>query len=211
MSNAGASASGRAYGVYANVLDILPIGAGAGRDERRVEVAGQPVHLGLQQVGASGAAPGGAPSAQPQNGFLNSGVGVHRLHIRLLNGTADVVVSHAESTAQFPTGTPCNGTGPYVIGGALIAGELVTTPIVQQAVAVNPIILPSISGDVSATIDAPALAPLGTASIVNEQIVGGGNVIAVNALHLYVLGPNNPLGLPVGSSLIISGSVAGTS
>ena len=250
----------------------------------------------LQQVGASGAALGGAPGAQPQNGFFNSGIGVNGLHIRLLNGTADVVVSHAESKAKFPTGTPCNGTGPYVIGGAVIASELLTTPIVQQALEVNPIILPSTGGDVSATIDALALAPLGTASntggdsthgtlsplqahssaevdgtvlfggairadvikstaaassggvsgsttivnlrignlpisilanpapntviidvsrtlklVVNEQIVGSGNVIAVNAIHVYVLGPGNPLGLPVGSSVIISGSLAGTS
>lgn len=250
----------------------------------------------LQQVGASGAALGGAPGAQPQNGFFNSGVGVNGLHITLLNGTADVVVSHAESKAKFPTGTPCNGTGPYVIGGAVIASEYVVSPIVQQYLEVNPIILPSTGGDVSATIDALTLAPLGTASntggdsthgtlsplqahssaevdntvllggaikadvikstasatsstlsgsttilnlrignlpisvlanpspntviidvtrtlklVVNEQIVGSGHVIAVNAIHLYVLGPGNPLGLPVGSSLIISGSVAGTS
>ena len=250
----------------------------------------------LQQVGASGAALGGAAGAQPQNGFFNSGVGVNGLHVRLLNGTADVVVSHAESKAKFPTGTPCNGTGPYVIGGAVIASELVTSPILQQYLEVNPIILPSTGGDVSATIDALALAPLGTASntggdsthgtlsplqahssaevdntvllggvvkadvikstaaansggvsgsttilnlriaglpisvlanpapntvilditrtlklVVNEQIVGSGNVIAVNAIHIYVLGPGNPLGLPVGSSVIISGSLAGTS
>jgi len=250
----------------------------------------------LEQVGASGAALGGAPGAQPQNGFFNSGIGVNGLHVRLLNGTADVVVSHAESKAKFPTGTPCNGTGPYVIGGAVIASEYVVSPIVQQFLEVNPIILPSTGGDVSATIDALVLAPLGTASntggdsthgtlsplqahssaevdntvllggaikadvikstaaatsstltgsttivnlrignlpisvlanpspntviidvtrtlklVVNEQFVGSGHVIAVNAIHLYVLGAGNPLGLPIGSSLIISGSVAGTS
>jgi uncharacterized repeat protein (TIGR01451 family) len=250
----------------------------------------------LQQVGASGAALGGSAGAQPQNGFFNSGLGVNGLHIRLLDGTADVVVSHAESKAKFPTATPCSGTGPYVIGAAVIADEQLTYPTGPTEVVVNPLILPSTGGDVSATINALSLAPLGTASntggdsthgtlsplqahsdadvegavllggaitadtikstasatsstlsgsttivnlriggvavnvlnnpapntviidvtrtlklVVNEQIVGSGNVIDVNAIHLYVLGPGNPLGLPVGSSLIISGSVAGTS
>jgi hypothetical protein len=46
----------------------------------------------------------------------------------------------------------------------------------------------------------------------NEQIVDLGNkVITVNAVHIWVLGPGNPLGLPVGSDLTISSSTAGTS
>jgi hypothetical protein len=48
--------------------------------------------------------------------------------------------------------------------------------------------------------------------ILNEQIVDGtGKVITVNAVHVIVLGPGNPLGLPVGSDLTISTSIAGTS
>lgn len=251
----------------------------------------------LQQVGPSGAALGGAAGAQPQAGFFNSGIGVNALHVRLLNGAADVVVAHAESKAQFPTGTPCSSApGPYVIGAAVVANEVLTYPTGGTLVSVNPLILPSTGGDVSATINTLVLAPLGTASgtgsdethgtlsplqahsaaiiqgaillggavradvisstasassggltgsttitnlkigglavnilanplpntviidvtrtlklVVNEQFVGSGHVITVNALHLYVLGAGNPLGLPVGSSLVISGSVAGTS
>jgi hypothetical protein len=46
----------------------------------------------------------------------------------------------------------------------------------------------------------------------NEQIVDPTNkVITVNAVHIWVLGPGNPLGLPVGSDLTISSSTAGTS
>jgi uncharacterized repeat protein (TIGR01451 family) len=251
----------------------------------------------LQQVNPSGAALGGAAGAQPQSGFFNSGLGVNALHVRLLNGTADVVVGHAESKAQFPTGTPCStAPGPYVIGGAVVADELLTYPTGPTRVPLDPLVLPSTGGDVSATVDALSFAALGIASntsgdsthgtlsplqahssaeidntvllagairadvisssasanssglagsttianlkvggiavsvlanpapntvlldvtrtlklVINEQIVGSGHVITVNAIHLYVLGAGNPLGLPVGSSLIISGSTAGTS
>jgi uncharacterized repeat protein (TIGR01451 family) len=252
----------------------------------------------LQQVGASGAAVGGAAGAQPQNGFFNSGIGVNGLHIRLLNGTADVIVSHAESKAQFPTATPCAAApGPYVVGAAVLANELLAYPTGPTVVSIDPLILPSTGGDVSASVNSLGLLPLGTASITsgdsthgtlrpvlqahsvadvenavllggairadaisssasanasgltgattivnlrigglavsvlahpapntvlidvsrtlklvfNEQVVGSGHVITVNAIHLYVLGAGNPLGLPVGSSLIISGSTAGTS
>lgn len=249
----------------------------------------------LQQVDPSGAALGGAAGAQPQNGLFNSGLGVNALRVRLLDGTADVIVSHAESKAQFPTGTPCSTSTPYVIGSAVIADELLTYPTGPTIVQVNPIVLPSTGGDVSATINTLDLLPLagsatgyddsnGTLSprqvtsvadvegasllggairattikstaaattgglsgatmivslkigglainvlsnpapntvlidvtrtlklVLNEQIVGSGNVITVNAIHLYVLGAGNPLGLPVGSDLVISGSTAGTS
>jgi hypothetical protein len=249
----------------------------------------------LQQVDASGAALGGAAGAQPQGGFFNSGIGVNGLRVRLLSGAADVIVSHAESKAQFPTGTPCSSSAPYVIGSAVIANELLTYPTGPTIVQVNPIILPSTGGDVSATIDTLSLLPLagsatgadsshGTLSppqansvadvegasllggaitattikstaaatsttltgsctivslkigtiavnvlanpapntvlidvtrtlklVINEQIVGRGHVITVNAIHLYVLGAGNPLGLPIGSDLVISGSTAGTS
>ena len=48
--------------------------------------------------------------------------------------------------------------------------------------------------------------------ILNEQITDGtGKVITVNAVHIFVLGLGNPLGLPVGSDLTISTSIAGTS
>ena len=47
--------------------------------------------------------------------------------------------------------------------------------------------------------------------VINEQVVGSGNVITVNAIHLYVLGAGNPLGLPIGSDLVISGATSGTS
>jgi uncharacterized repeat protein (TIGR01451 family) len=248
----------------------------------------------LQQVDQSGAALGGAAGAQPQNGFFNSGIAVNGLRVRLLNGSADVVVSHAESKAQFPTGTPCSTSAPYVVGAATIADELLTYPTGPTVVRVNPLVLPSTGGTVSATINTLDLTPLagsatgadsshGTLSpqhvdsvadvegatllgsaitattikstasaspgslsgsttivnlkiggltisvlqnpppntvlldvtrtlelVVNEQLVGSGNVITVNAIHLYVLGAGNPLGLPVGSDLVISGSTAGT-
>src|SRR5439155_11398227 len=68
--------------------------------------------------------------------------------------------SHAESKAQFPTGTPCSTSTPYVIGSAVIANELLTYPTGPTIVQVNPIVLPSTGGDVSATINTLDLLPL---------------------------------------------------
>jgi hypothetical protein len=45
--------------------------------------------------------------------------------------------------------------------------------------------------------------------VLNEQLTSNG-VTTVNAVHVYVLGAGNPLGLPIGSDLVISSSTAGT-
>ena len=257
----------------------------------------------LENTDASGAALGGAAGAQPIAGLFSSGLTVNGLHIKLLDGTADVIVSHAQSLAVFPTLTPCVGTGPFVIGNAVIANEVLTYPTGPTIATINGITLPSTGGDVTSTANTLTLSPLGATSgtgsdetkgalsplnatsnatvqsltipgltavavsstatanpaanpalsgsstivklvigstdvcaalglqrtctpapntvlidlthtlkiVLNEQTVSNGKAITVNAVHIFVLGTGNPLGLPVGSDLIISGSTAGTS
>jgi hypothetical protein len=256
----------------------------------------------LEQVGRSGAALGGAAGAQPQGGAFNSGLGVNGLHIRLIDGTVDVIVSHAESKASFPTLTPCVGTGPYLVGSAFVASETLDYPTGPTTLSVVPVTLGSAGGSQSGAANAADLAVIGVTSgtgtadtagvlsilrvdsdaaveklvlkngtstalsataihahasvnglspsgttiaklviggtdvcaalgltstctppantklvdlsktltiVLNEQISAGG-VLTVNAVHVYVLGAGNPLGLPIGSDLIISSATAGT-
>ncbi|MFN2560404.1 MAG: choice-of-anchor P family protein [Jatrophihabitans sp.] len=205
----------------------------------------------LQQVDASGGALGGAAGAQPQSGLFNSGIGLNGLRVRLLNGAADVIVSHAESKAQLPTGTRCSSSAPYMIGSAVIANELLTYPTGPTIVQVNPATgADSSHGTLSprqahsvadvesasllggaltaTTIESTAAATTTTLTgsctivnlriggilvnvlanpapntvlidvtrtlqlVINEQLVGSGHVITVNASHLYVLGAGNP-------------------
>ncbi|HUR51466.1 MAG TPA: choice-of-anchor P family protein [Mycobacteriales bacterium] len=256
----------------------------------------------LEQVGRSGAALGGAAGAQPQGGAFNSGLGVNGLHIRLIDGTVDVIVAHADSKAAFPTLSPCAATGSYLVGSAFVASETLDYPTGPTTLSVVPVTLGSAGGSQSGAANALDLAVIGATSgtgtastdgvlsvprvdsdaaveklvlkngattvisatlvhahssvnglspsgttiaklvlggtdlcvalgltstctpapntklldlsktltiVLNEQIVAGG-VRTVNAVHVYVLGAGNPLGLPIGSDLIISSATAGT-
>jgi hypothetical protein len=256
----------------------------------------------LEQVDRSGAALGGAAGAQPQSGLFSSGLGVNGLHIRLLDSNVEVVVSHADSRAAYPDATPCSTTGPYLIGSAFVANEVLDYPTGPTTVSVVPVTLGSAGGSQSGATNAADLALIGatagtgTAStegvlstprvdsdaavqrlnikngttsvlsatliqshasvnglsptgttiaklvlggqdlcvllgltstctpppntklldlsktltiVLNEQLTSNG-VTTVNAVHVYVLGAGNPLGLPIGSDLVISSSTAGT-
>jgi uncharacterized repeat protein (TIGR01451 family) len=254
----------------------------------------------LEQVGRSGAAVGGSAGAQPQNGLFNSGLGVNGLHVRLLDGTADVIVAHADSKAAFPTLSPCALAGGYVVGSAFVANEVLDYPTGPTTVSVVPVTLGSAGGSQSGAANALDLAVIGATSgtgtadtagtldpakvdsdaavqklvvkngastalsatlvqahasangspsgttiaklviggtdvcaalgltatctpapntklldlsktltiVLNEQLSNSG-VLTVNAVHIFVLGAGNPLGLPVGSDLIISSATAG--
>jgi hypothetical protein len=254
----------------------------------------------LEQVNRSGAAVGGAAGAQPQSGLFNSGIGVNGLHIRLLDGTADIIVAHANSAAAFPTLSPCASTGSYLVGSAFVANEVLDYPTGPTTVSVVPVTLGSAGGSQSGAANALDLAVIGATSgtgtadtsgvlsplmvdsdaavqklvlkngattalsanviqahasvngaaigttiaklviggtdvcaalglsaictpppntklldlsktltiVLNEQLSNSG-VLTVNAVHIYVLGAGNPLGLPVGSDLIISSATAG--
>jgi len=118
----------------------------------------------------------------------HSTASIEQLAVGLLPGgiSADVVTSTADAT-------PTTKTGSTTISNLKIGG--LTICVICDPVAPNTVLL-----DVSKTLKI----------VLNEQIVSA-NQITVNAIHIYVLKPGNPLGLLVNSDVIINQSIAGTS
>jgi len=253
----------------------------------------------LEQVDRFGAALGGAAGAQPESGLFQSGLGVNGLHIRVLDGTADVIVAHATSKAAFPTADPCGDAPPFVTGSSFVASKTTTYETGPATVVVDPVILPSTGGNESqaasladlSAIGATAgtgtassagqISPLGVDSdaaverlkigtaltattitahkeagvgyvgespdentnvVIAKLVLAGTDLCValgltstctpdanrvllldpidtivmlneqvgdtVNAVHIWILGRNNPLGLPLGSEIIISSATA---
>jgi hypothetical protein len=281
-----------------------------------VNLLGQPlvqIHV-LEQTQQQGAA-AGVPQPTGSPSVFSSQLGVNGIRLDVLNGTAGVVVSHAEAFAKFPTLTPCAPASPFVIGSAFVASKTTTVssplPSADVTVKVVPVTLPSTGGNVSGALNATdlgligalsgtgtsssqgSLSPLGAQADASVQslllpglslglvqahawtaarqpsklpsyctsgvpcgsttianvVIGGtdvcsalglkptcepprnspllviptllvmlneqslsqdGKVVTVNAIHIWVVGAGNPLGLPVGSDIVISGTKAGT-
>jgi hypothetical protein len=117
---------------------------------------------------------------------------------------ARVVESACESSA---TSSGSASSGNAEILGLKIAGNNVCTGLM-----IDPACTPEPNTDLP-------LLPMGTLLRLNEQYCDGGTPtpavtpsctgpnasgITVNAIHIFIVGENNPLGLPVGADVVIS-------
>jgi hypothetical protein len=132
---------------------------------------------------------------------VDSDAQVQRLKLAL--GAAGTVIDAAliHAHASKNSTTPSNAE----IAKLIIAGQDVCA-----ALAALPLPVPTGPGGIckpnpnTVLLDLPGLLKI----VLNEQMTAN-NVTTVNAVHVYVLGPGNALGLPVGSDLIISSATAG--
>lgn len=126
----------------------------------------------------------------PLNAFSSAEVN----NLDLLSGgvTANNVKAFSDTDAGV-------STGDTTITNLAIAGMPACTAVVD------------LSGTCEPPPDTVLVLDSGNMIVVlNEQITGAGG-LRVNAIHIFVVGAGNPLGLPAGAEVIISSAFSGTS
>lgn len=112
-------------------------------------------------------------------------------------GGASGIVASALTTDT--TSTSGGDTGNAVIANLVLGGTDVCTSLTLSAVctpAPNTWLL------------GPGSAPLDMLVLLNEQVPSPTGGITVNAVHIFVLGSGNPLGLPAGAEVILSSATS---
>jgi hypothetical protein len=133
---------------------------------------------------------------------VDSDAAVQRLKVNLGGAVTLIDATLIHAHASVNSTTPSNAEiAKLTIAGTDICAALAALPL-PPPVGPGGICYPAPN---TVLLDLTGLLKI----VLNEQTTANG-VITVNAVHVYVLGAGNPLGLPVGSDLIISSATAGT-